>query len=303
MANWKKVVVSGSSPEFEDLVLSGIANAGEDTDKFLVLDSSNNVDFRTGAEVLTDIGASGGDVFNETFNSASISFSASLAAASASDALLATLQAALVLSGSGDDANIILESAGQGTLNLEINGVDASNVDTGLQTGDSPTFAGILVDGNAQVTGDLLVEGTTTSLNVATLQIEDRFILLNSSSGAPTVTNAQGGIVVQTSGSAVDFEAFGTAFIYEGSNNRWSIVPSASRDGIAGFNSTSSLATDLSTVDSEFVVTVSSSATAVGAGNVPGDPILGMSDATRVGLMFVDTSVTSLCGDNIYIYG
>ena len=41
----------------------------------------------------------------------------------------------------------------------------------------------------------------------------------------------------------------------------------------------------------------------MGAGNVPGDPILGMSDATRVGLMFVDTSVTSLCGDNIYIYG
>ena len=38
------------------LMLSNIANAGTDTDKFLVLDSLNNVDFRTGAQVLSDIG-------------------------------------------------------------------------------------------------------------------------------------------------------------------------------------------------------------------------------------------------------
>jgi len=42
------------------LQLDSVVNAGVDTDKFLVLDSSGNVDFRTGAEVLSDIGAGTG---------------------------------------------------------------------------------------------------------------------------------------------------------------------------------------------------------------------------------------------------
>ena len=45
------------------LNLQGIVNAGTDTDKFLVLDSSGNVDFRTGANVLSDIGAQGSGNF------------------------------------------------------------------------------------------------------------------------------------------------------------------------------------------------------------------------------------------------
>ena len=37
--------------------LGSVVNAGTDTDKFLVLDSGGNVDFRTGTEVVSDIGA------------------------------------------------------------------------------------------------------------------------------------------------------------------------------------------------------------------------------------------------------
>ena len=40
------------------LRLNSLSNAGSDTDKFLTLDASGNVVFRTGAEVLSDIGAS-----------------------------------------------------------------------------------------------------------------------------------------------------------------------------------------------------------------------------------------------------
>ena len=40
-----------------DIKLTGLSNANTDTNKFLVLDASNNVDFRTGAEVRTDIDA------------------------------------------------------------------------------------------------------------------------------------------------------------------------------------------------------------------------------------------------------
>src|SRR6056300_720508 len=56
MAEWKKVIVSGSAADVTSLKLSSVVKAGADTDKFLVLDSSGNVDFRTGAEVLSDIG-------------------------------------------------------------------------------------------------------------------------------------------------------------------------------------------------------------------------------------------------------
>ena len=60
-ATWKKGVVSGSSADITSLKLSSVVNASTDTDKFLVLDSSGNVDFRTGAQVLSDIGAGTGD--------------------------------------------------------------------------------------------------------------------------------------------------------------------------------------------------------------------------------------------------
>lgn len=71
MPNWKKVVVSGSSAELNSLVISGVVNAGVDTDKFLVLDASNNVDFRTGANVLSDIGGAS----SSTLTTVSSSFS------------------------------------------------------------------------------------------------------------------------------------------------------------------------------------------------------------------------------------
>ena len=40
MAEWKKVLVSGSAADITSLKLSSVAAAGGDTDKFLVLDSS-----------------------------------------------------------------------------------------------------------------------------------------------------------------------------------------------------------------------------------------------------------------------
>jgi hypothetical protein len=41
------------------LNIDSVSNAGTDTDKFLVLDSNGNVDYRTGNEVRSDIGAAG----------------------------------------------------------------------------------------------------------------------------------------------------------------------------------------------------------------------------------------------------
>ena len=55
---------SGSIAITGSLNISSVVNAGTDTDKFLVLDTNGNVDFRTGAEILSDIGAAASSIKN-----------------------------------------------------------------------------------------------------------------------------------------------------------------------------------------------------------------------------------------------
>ena len=59
MPNWKKVITSGSDAQLNSVKITGAVNANADTDKFLVLDAAGNVDFRTGNQVRSDIGAAG----------------------------------------------------------------------------------------------------------------------------------------------------------------------------------------------------------------------------------------------------
>ena len=70
-----------------------------------------------------------------------------------------------------------LSSPSQGTVRLATNGVN-TDVDTGLQVGDSPTFT------NLTLTGDLEVQGTTTTIDSTTLDIGDNIIALNGTGAA-----------------------------------------------------------------------------------------------------------------------
>lgn len=88
----------------------------------------------------------------------------------------------------------VLSSPSQGTARLTTNG-SQTDVDLGLQTSDSPTFT------NLTLTGDLTVEGTTTSIQTENLLVEDKFILLNSGSSA-----ADGGIVINGAGAALGWD-------------------------------------------------------------------------------------------------
>ena len=105
-------------------------------------------------------------------------------------------------------------SPSQGTVRATING-NATDVDTGLQTGDSPQFT------NLTLTGNLTVEGTQINAQVANLDVEDRYILLNSGSG----TIGDSGIVfggstgTAQSGSALVWDAS-----YNGNDGRLAIV-------------------------------------------------------------------------------
>jgi hypothetical protein len=96
------------------------------------------------------------------------------------------------LTGNADSATTTTgTSTGQGLVTVGTN----NNIDLGLQTSASPTFA------NLVLTGNLTVQGTTTELNTANLNVEDQFILINSGGAA-----ADGGLVVNGAGSAIGWD-------------------------------------------------------------------------------------------------
>ena len=60
--------ISGAKTFSNVLTLTSVANSAVDTDKFLVLTASNTVNYRTGSEVLSDIGAASASSISGTTN-------------------------------------------------------------------------------------------------------------------------------------------------------------------------------------------------------------------------------------------
>jgi hypothetical protein len=125
-------------------------------------------------------------------------------------------------------------------------------------TGTTFAAANFTFPQNLTVSGDLFVDGTTTTINTTNLNIEDRYILVNSGSilGAP----AQGGIVVQ------DGAGFsGSAMLYstDNSKNRWGVA-----ENVAG-NAASAIQTAYVATVSDMSITAQ--ATAVATYEKPGN--------------------------------
>jgi len=103
--------------------------------------------------------------------------------------------------------------------------------DQSVATSDSPSFT------NLTVTGDLTVEGSRTELNVANLNVEDQFILLNSGS-----TSGDSGIIFGGTGDGV--ANAGHAIFVDDSNGNGSVFGFAenlAHDVITGGTPTSKL--------------------------------------------------------------
>lgn len=94
------------------------------------------------------------------------------------------------------------------------NGIVSSSAQLGLSTSDSPQFTDLVL------TGDLTVQGTTTSIETANLLVQDKFILLNSGSANPDV----GGIVIDEGNGA------GHALIYNATAGRFGYTGSLASD-------------------------------------------------------------------------
>jgi hypothetical protein len=139
----------------------------------------------------------------------------SLTGATSSYALNTAISGAFTAVSGGLEGRIsTLENTSGGTFSSSIatrvTTVEGTGTIQGVGTTNSPTFA------NVTLTGDLFVGGTTTTINTANLNIEDKFILLNSGSSG---TTSEGGIIVESGSTGV-----GNAFYYDSTANRWSVA-------------------------------------------------------------------------------
>ena len=124
-------------------------------------------------------------------------------------------------------ASGIISSSAEGDAQgqIKLNGV---NVDANaLGTGDSPTFASLTTTGNITVQGDLLVTGDTIQAQVTNLNVEDRYILLNSGS----TTGDSGIIFGGADGEANKGVGLVWDFSYNSNDGRLSIVNSLHATG------------------------------------------------------------------------
>ena len=152
-----------------------------------------------------------------------------------------------------------ITSPSQGTI-----AINGNNIDLGVQTSDSPQFT------NLTVTGNLTVQGTTTEVQTTNLNVEDKFILLNS--GSSTATDESGIIFGGANGS----QGTGTALIWNGDYN--------SNDGRLAIANT--VASDATTAAPNYFLAGVFTGSAAGAAAVQAD---------HVGNIRVDS-------EDIYIY-
>jgi len=164
----------GSDVQAFDAQLADVAGLAVTDGGFIVGDGSNFV-LETGATTRTSLGlAIGTDV-------------------QAYDAQLADVAGLAVTDGGiivGDGSNFVLETGATARTSL------------GVGTGDSPTFTGLTLS------GDLTVNGTTTTVNSNTLNIGDNIIAVNG------VASTLGGLAVN------DSPATGS-LLWDGTNNYW----------------------------------------------------------------------------------
>lgn len=87
----------------------------------------------------------------------------------------------------------------------------------------------VTMPGNVIISNNLTVNGTTTTVNTANLAVEDRFILLASSSSP---SNTDGGIIVASSKAGTPVSQSGFAFLLDGTgpaSPRWGVSASVNQ--------------------------------------------------------------------------
>lgn len=236
MATWKKIIVSGSSANLANLQvdslssgvvtgasgnltttpIAGIGNIVATDGAFGNFSGSFSGSFIGDGSQLTGIATNlsfsgsgatgGGDTINLKTENLKFEGGNNISATVTNNTVTYNLGSSIVSSS-------VLTSNAQGQAVLVSNGVSGSNVDLGLQTTDDVTFNNLNLTGDAEIDGNLTVNGTLAYLNTTNTEIKDKYILLNSGSTDP---DTAGLVVDQGSGA-------GDAFLFDATDFRWGV--------------------------------------------------------------------------------
>ena len=144
------------------------------------------------------------------------------------------------------------------------------------------------------VAGNLTVQGTRTEIQVENLNVEDQFILLNSSSNLSAPID--GGIIVQTTASNAGLGKSGSAFFRDADAGLWAITSAS----VVAHNATT-IGIDLTTGSNTMAAVVGVQIDNAGDPNTTSYvPFQGDTDDYRYGQMYVDT--TDTVNGGLYIY-
>lgn len=178
---WKKIIVSGSSAELSTLKVDGVISGSVFSGSF-VGDGAGLTGLSSG---VTNFGLEGNGT-STTFDMTSQNLHFTSASSHGFG---------FTVSGSTDAAFVKITTPQD------------------LRTTASPTFANGTYTGDVSVTGNLTVLGNVTELQVTNVNVEDKFILLNSGS-----STGDGGIIIQSGSSFT-----GVAVGWDESAARWGV--------------------------------------------------------------------------------
>ena len=184
--------VAAAQTSITSLINSGLTKIGTAADQeYIKFDTSNEVNTHINNTERLSVTATGVDVTGALTVSTDLSVSGG----------------DITLTGAATDVDLIDNNASALSF-------DAAGKAGILEIVTTNSGEGVNMSGNLVVEGDFTVNGDTTHQNATNLLVEDKFILINSSSAA----TGDGGIVVG-SGSAYS----GSAFAWDDSANRWGV--------------------------------------------------------------------------------
>jgi hypothetical protein len=182
--------VAAAQTSITSLINSGLTKIGTAADQeYIKFDTSNEVNTHINNTERLSVTATGVDVTGALTVSTDLSVSGG----------------DITLTGAATDIDLIDNNASALSF-------DAAGKAGILEINTTNSGEGVKMSGDLTVEGNFVVNGDTTQANVANLLVEDRFILINSSSDA----SGDAGIVVG-SGSAYS----GSSFAWDDSTNRW----------------------------------------------------------------------------------
>ena len=131
-----------------------------------------------------------------------------------------------------EDISLRVKSSLFGSVTVDAIYVDASTARVGIFNADRLPEYTLDVEGDLRVTGNFIVEGASTSIEVATLRVEDKNIELGKTGDGTTITGANAddaGLIVDTSDSGIKQFTWKTATDAWTSNVNIDLGPSTNK--------------------------------------------------------------------------